>query len=210
MSGELITVTQGDSIYSVYFNSEEYTILRKISASDATFEDGQTYTVNATVTMNSGLTASESYEFTIDWEDISMAPNASIAVNDDGLYASIIPYCTAEFAELYLEDDEEEDTTVPELIEGVVLSVYRISNDGELVEIATNIANDRQISIVDPHPTLDWVCYRIVASNTRSGQIAYTDTMPIDVDQPGIVITWDEDWNDLTEEIDYGNDAVTL
>lgn len=204
ITGEAVTVMAGDTVYSVYFNSTEYSITRVLTPSDVTFQDTKSYTIHVTVTMNSGLTASDEYSFNIDWKTIPLYPNASVAIDEDELYASIVPYCTTEYAIMYDEDLSDDEAL---LSPDTLLSVYRISNDGELVEVARNLENSRHYSIVDPHPTLDWVSYRIVASSVSSGQIAYVDTEPIDVPRAGIVISWDEDWDTLVEQIDYSDSA---
>lgn len=210
-------VPEGQSVYSTYFNSEEFTILRMINASDVTFEDGQEYTITVKVVMNSGLTAEASYEFVMDWEDVNIFPDADISINDETFTASLIPYCLDRFDDIDPDETESEDEEIdidPEevedlhLVENVSLFVYRQNVDGEFVEIASSLNNLRNISVVDPHPTLNYVRYRIVARNLLSGQIVYHDCIPQDVDQPGILITWDEQWKNMPADLEYNDEYM--
>lgn len=88
-----------------------------------------------------------------------------------------------------------EESTEGILIEGVTLDVYRREYDGTFTLIEENIVNTKSTNIVDPHPSLDYARYRIVAKVIATGAISYTDLPGRLIDEPGIIIQWDEDWS---------------
>ena len=94
------------------------------------------------------------------------------------------------------------ESTTSELAENVTLSVYRREVDGTFTEIATGIQNDGISTVIDPHPSLDYARYRIVAQSTVDGSINYYDMPDYPIRSPYIVIQWDEEWYDfsVTEE----------
>ena len=87
-------------------------------------------------------------------------------------------------------------------ISDVSLTVYRREYDGTFVEIGDGIVNGEYTYVVDPHPSLDFARYRIVARQYRTGAISYTDIPGYYVGEPAVVIQWDEEWTsfDTTEE----------
>ena len=72
--------------------------------------------------------------------------------------------------------------------------MYRREFNGEFTEIATEIPNYGSVSVTDPHPAMDYARYRIVARNKNTNVIGFTDIPPIKVNEPGIIIQWDEEW----------------
>lgn len=87
-------------------------------------------------------------------------------------------------------------------VEGVTLSVYRREFDGGFTELATDISNDTNTFITDPHPALDYARYRIVAKSINTGAISYYDVPGVYVGEKAIIIQWDEQWSsfDATED----------
>lgn len=81
-------------------------------------------------------------------------------------------------------------------VEGVTLSVYRREFDGRFTELATGLANT-YTTIIDPHPSLDYARYRIVATSIDTGAVCFTDLPGYPVGGNSIVIQWDEDWTDF-------------
>lgn len=62
----------------------------------------------------------------------------------------------------------------------MTLSVYRREFDGTFTEIATGLKNLYSAGVPDPHPSLDYARYRIVATNTSTGESGYSDvSIPI-------------------------------
>ena len=90
----------------------------------------------------------------------------------------------------------------PILTDDVVLSVYRREFDGSFVELAKNIENNTNTYITDPHPSLDYARYRIVATTKSTGAVGFYDVPGYPVGGIAVIIQWDEDWSnfDTTSE----------
>lgn len=82
-----------------------------------------------------------------------------------------------------------------ELIDGVTLSVYRREYDGKFTELATNLKNKDMTFVTDPHPSLDYARYRIVAITESTGAVGFYDLPGEPVGEPAIVIQWAEEWS---------------
>jgi hypothetical protein len=80
------------------------------------------------------------------------------------------------------------------LVENVLLSVYRREFDGSFIEIATGLEN-KNVTVTDPHPALDYARYRIVATSTETGAVGYYDVPGYPVNGKSIIIQWDEEWS---------------
>ena len=152
--------------------------------------------------MNSGLTAEESSEFTVAWTDEEYEPNAEIIFDEETCTASIRPYC---------EDDNGN------LIENLTLSVYRREFDGRFTELATDIVNTDSEYITDPHPSLDFARYRIVAISDTTGAVSYYDVPGYPVNGNAVIIQWDEEWTsfntwngDEPEQASWGGSMLKL
>lgn len=185
------------------------------------------------LTATSPSTGNNPETFIVALEDETYNIDASITYNSEDLTAYISPYCTylepagLEFLVDHngnylcdkdknfligifnpddnLEDNTEEvDADLIEYADGVTLSVYRRESNGKLVKIATGISNDGSV-ITDPHPTLDYARYRIVAISDATGAISYDDVSEI-IGETSIVIQWDEQWLDFDG---YDQDDVT-
>lgn len=191
--GNVKMVNQGEAIYSKFFDTSENLVV-EMSANNIDLENNISYKVNCVVSMNSGLTAENSSEFTVAWTDEQYEPNAEIGFNEDDISIYIRPYC---------ENDEGN------LIEGIILSVYRREFDGSFTELATNIDNTTNTYITDPHPALDYARYRIVAISTFTGAVSYYDMPGYPIGETSLIIQWDEQWStfDISNEID-GSETV--
>lgn len=84
-----------------------------------------------------------------------------------------------------------------ELIDGITLSVYRREYDGRFVEIGSGINNTDNTYVTDPHPSLDFARYRIVAVDNATGAISYTDIPGYPIGIRSVIIQWDETWLDF-------------
>ena len=173
-------------MYSRYFDVATNLIV-ELSASNISLENNVEYTITCLVTMDSGLTASATYDFIVSWTENEYEPNAEISIDEDALTASIQPYCKDAYGRL---------------ISDVVLSVYRREFDGSFTELADGLLNVSGTYITDPHPALDYARYRIVAKTLSTGTISYYDMPGYPVNCKSVIIQWDEDWNefDVTEE----------
>lgn len=185
-AGNVKMVNKGDEIYSKYFDIINRELDIEISASDIDLENNVEYVFSCTVSMNSGLTAESSKRFTVAWEDEEYEPNAEIGIDTDTWTAHIRPFCKDVYGKA---------------IEGVTLSVYRREFDGSFTELATELDNEKNTYVTDPHPALDFARYRIVAKTEDTGAISYYDVPGYPVGGKAIIIQWDEDWSnfDVTE-----------
>lgn len=176
--GNAKVINTGDAVYSKYFDTSNALSLA-LSASDLALENNISYTVYCTVTMDSGLTADASATFTVGWTDSSYMPNAEIGINKDAVSAHIRPYC--------------KDSS-GNLVTGVTLGVYRREFDGTFTEIMSGLKNEDGTFVTDPHPALNHASYRIVATTTSSGAVAYYDIPLFPVGEKAIIIQWNEEW----------------
>lgn len=186
--GNFKMVNKDELVYSKYFDVDT-DLLIDVSASDVDLENNITYTVKCVVSMNSGLTAEATTQFTVVWTDNLYAPNAQIGVNEDNYSAIIGPYCEDENGELVLD---------------LLLSVYRREFDGAFTEIARDMENARGSFVTDPHPPLDYARYRIVAMTKSTGAISFYDVPGYPVCGKAVIIQWDEKWQDFDVDLEHG------
>lgn len=189
-TGQTVIVNAGDEVYSSIFVYSGNSFSLNLLPENIVLENGQAYKVTVTVSMNSGLTVALEETFAVSWSEENYMPDAQIAIDKDSLVAYIKPYCTnVETGELYTD---------------VVLSVFRREYDGTFTEIGSNIENYGDISVTDPHPSLDYARYRIVARNITTSNIGFTDLPAQPVNEPSIVIQWNEAWS----QFDYDEDSA--
>lgn len=195
-AGNTIIVGEGSEVYYKRIDDTSRTLTVPITASDINLKNNINYTVAVTVGMNSGLSGESSVEFTVSLDDVEYSPDAEIIYDEETYTTSIRPYC------------ESENGT---LIEGITLSVYRREFDGSFTELATDIGNTERTYITDPHPSLDYARYRIVATDSSSGSISYYDVPGYPIEEKAVIIQWDEEWQnfDLTEDKFYVVDGVS-
>lgn len=178
--GNVKMVNKGEDVYSKYFDTTD-PLSVKLSAGDLSLENNIGYTITCVVSMNSGLTAESSIDFTVAWSDEEYQPNAEIGIDNEILAAYIRPYCW------------DKDVT---------LSVYRREFDGTFTELASGIENASNTYVTDPHPALDYARYRIVAIANDTGAVSYYDVPGYPVGEKAVIIQWDEEWSsfDTTSE----------
>lgn len=184
--GNTKTINVGEAVYSKHYDVNE-SLLLELSANSVDLENNVSYTLTCTVSMDSGLTTSSSRQFTIAWTDIEYEPNAEIGIDPETLSAYIRPHC-------------ENELGAP--VTDILLSVYRKEFDGSFTELATGIDNLSNTFVTDPHPSLDFARYRIVATVKSTGAVSYSDVAPYPVGGNAVVIQWDEEWSnfDTTDE----------
>jgi hypothetical protein len=85
------------------------------------------------------------------------------------------------------------ETAIP--VDDVLLSVYRREFDGGFTELATGLDNAKHTTITDPHPSLDYARYRIVATSKTTGAISFYDLPGYPVGGIAVIIQWDEAWS---------------
>lgn len=282
--GNPITVSQGESIYNAYHDLNGQILMLEMTPNIIDLENNISYTLSVTVSMDSGLTATATQDFSVYWSETEYHPGAEIGYDPQTYSCYIRPYCThnplkrkiavtsgkgsnddTEFgmryyitdkevtisekgyllSDAYYEDGEywwiryfddatgqwkeQEDkkriyaiyqgkddkgNTVEyyeyvgdeELVTGITLAVYRREFDGSFTEIGSNLENIKKTFVTDPHPSLDFARYRIVAQENKTGAISYVDTSAYPVQEKAIIIQWDEHWS----EFDVDNESSPL
>lgn len=185
-AGNEMPVNSGTPVYSKYFDGDEdltqdRSLSIALSAGDLNLENDVEYTIRCVVSMNSGLTGEASTDFTVAWIDtVEYEPTAEIGLDSDTVSVQIRPYCV----------DENES-----LIPNLMLSVYRREFDGSFTKLMDGLDNMKNTFLTDPHPSLDYARYRIVAMNTETGAITYTDLPGYPVGENAVIIQWDEQWS---------------
>lgn len=194
--GKIKMVNIGDKVYQKYYDPQNnpWRFLLEMTPGNIDLEGGVTYTINVTVAMNSGLSATGTTNFIANFHDIHYDVYGFVVFNKETLEASIHPYCNK-----YVENGGE---IVPVLVEDCTLSVYRREYDGSFMEIATDIPNQDNYYVTDPHPSLDYARYRVVAKMNDTGAISYGDIQPEKTGIPGIIIQWAEEWSSFISEED--------
>lgn len=175
--GNAINIPAGGEIYSKYIDIQNNTLNLEINPWDINLANNSSYTIYLTATMDSGLVAKDELSFIVALSESYLEPNAEIGLNKDTVSVYLRPYC--------VDGDEE-------LIEDVVLSVYRREFDGSFTEIASNIDNALYITVTDPHPSLNFARYRIVAMSKTTGSIGYYDMPSYPVHETSIIIQWND------------------
>lgn len=198
--GEVKTVNPGDKVYQKYYDPERnsWEFLVEMMPSNIDLQNGINYTVNVTVSMDSGLNAISSKSFDVIFDEMGYEPYGDIIIDKETLTASIHPYC--------MENYEEDGETKQKLSDNCTLSVYRREYDGTFTEIATDVENSENTYVVDPHPSLDYARYRIVARTKDTGLITYADVKAVKVGEPAIVIQWSEKWSKFDYDPDTDED----
>ena len=198
--GEVKVVNPGDKVYQKYYDPERnsWRILVEMTPSNIDLQSGISYTVNITVAMDSVLNAVDSKDFIVSFTESGYMPRGDIIINKETLTASIHPYC--------LENYDNQGTIEQRLSDNCKLSVYRREYDGSFTEIATEVDNNESTYVVDPHPSLDYGRYRVVARTNDTGTISYYDLDAVKIGEPSIVIQWSEKWS----KFDYDSESDNL
>lgn len=228
-------INVGDQVYSKYFDTKE-ALLVELSANNIDLKNNVEYTVTCVVSMNSGLTATASVPFSVQWTDLLYSPNAAIGINLNTLTATIRPYCEdsrtvyykVNYANnRYVKTDEsigwifgeivkKRTTTTGEKVYSgitldgetiyyciveektpvtdVYLAVYRREFDGGFTELVSGLDGAKNTTVTDPHPSLDFARYRIIATSKTTGAVSYTDLPGVPVGGKSVIIQWDEEW----------------
>lgn len=197
--GEVKVVNPGDKVYQRYYDPERnaWRFLLEMTPAIIDLKSGINYTINVTVSMDSGLSAVATKDFDVSLGETGYSPYANIIVDKETLTASIHPYC--------MENYEDDGEVKQRLSENCTLAVYRREYDGTFTEIATEIENAENTYVVDPHPSLDYARYRIVARADETGTISYCDVKAVKVGEPSIVIQWSEKWSKFDYDPDEDN-----
>lgn len=180
-------VNKGDTIYSRYFDNTT-ALSTTLSAGDISLENNASYIVTCVVSMNSGLTAESSLQFVVGWSDEEECLlDCKIAIDMDTYAVAINPFC--------IDANEQ-------YVDNVTLAVYRREYNGAFTEIVSGVENVENMFVSDPHPSLDYARYRIVATSKTTGQVMYYDAPAQPIGGKAAIIQWDEVWSDFDATID--------
>lgn len=185
--GNTKMVNDGEQVYSKFFDINT-PLTTELLPGDVNLENNVDYTLTVIVSLDSGLTATSTEDFTVAWSnEIEYEPNAEIIFDEKALVTHVRPYC-------------EDENGTP--FEGVILSLYRREFDGRFTEIASNINNTSNTFVTDPHPSLDYARYRVVAMVESTGAISYGDIDSFPIQEKAVIIQWDEDWSTFNKVSD--------
>lgn len=186
--GEFQHVVAGQKVFSKNYSDLDNVDTISLTPSDINLMSGQTYDVEAIVATSAGLTAETTTEFTLDITEPDYYLDIGITIDPDSLSAALIPGCYSD-----VNEDEEGDDVydIENIVDSVVLSVYRINFDGSFTPIEINIPNDGMTVISDPHPALDNGKYRLVALDNATGAMFFDDIISEDLEVKGLVLQWD-------------------
>lgn len=174
-------VKAGEEVYSQHIDARTVS-MKKIGPGDVNLDNNIEYTVKCTVSMNSGLTAEDSYPFMVAWSDDYYAPDADIFYDSETYVTHVRPFSTGG--------------------DNVTLSLYRREYDGSFTEIATGLDNSKNTYVTDPHPALDYARYRVVATSNDTGAISYSDIPAYPIGEKAVIIQWDEEWSTFDTDAD--------
>lgn len=176
-------VNKDEVIYSNTITSSNHTLNVKMTPGDINLDNNVTYKVTGIVSMDSGLTAEDSFEFRTAWTEQEYDPQLTLMYNEESATMGLNPYCAG--------------------VSDVLLSVYRREYDGGFVEIAKDIPNVKNAYVSDPHPSLDIARYRVVATSQTTGAVSYKDIPGYPIWDKNVIIQWEE--NTSTFDVDeYG------
>ena len=182
-------------------SSTEYLWIKTVE----TFTNGDTYTtytVNPkgmrkldSSTVNGIETVyqkhSSNYEYP-NGEWLEELPSAKTTTGEQVLHGATVDGDEVYFCEVI--------ETIP--ITDALFSVYRREFDGSFKEIAKDLDAERNVTVTDPHPALDYARYRIVATSKDTGTVCFYDMPAHPVGGKAAILQWDEAWTnfDTTED----------
>lgn len=181
--GNVRTVNKDEEVYSKYFDITD-ALLVEFTPGNIDLENGITYTISATVSMNSGLTSDASQELFVSWTDVKYVPNAEITYDAEKYVCHIRPYCedhknvwrkVENQSKQYLVTETEIDVNTLE-------DVY--TETGERVLLGVNSSNNLvyycTVYVDSNGNPIDPVYYRVTESNdvyTKSSSRLNTATI---------------------------------
>ena len=194
--GKVKMVSIGDKVYQKYYDPQDnpWRFLLEMTPGNIDLENNIQYAINATVSLNSGLSASSTKTISVYFNEVFYDVFAEVIINKDTYEASIHPYCN--------QYNEVEGEIVASLVENCTLSVYRKEYDGTFTLIESGVANEENLFVTDPHPSLDYARYRVVATMNNTGAISYADIPPVEYKESSIIIQWAEEWSSFNSDND--------
>ena len=96
-------ISAGDEVYSEFFDINT-SLLVELLPHSIDLENNINYTITCIVSMDSGLTAESTYDFSVSWTDEVYTPNAEIGYDNELYVTHIRPYCMEEQVNYYKVD----------------------------------------------------------------------------------------------------------
>lgn len=192
--GKVKMVSIGDKVYQKYYDPQDnpWRFLLEMTPGNIDLENNIQYAINATVSLNSGLSASSTKTISVYFDEVFYDVFAEVIINKDTYEASIHPYCN--------QYNEVEGKIVSSLVKNCTLAVYRKEYDGTFTLIESGVANEENLFVTDPHPSLDYARYRVVATMNDTGAISYSDIPPVEYKESAIIIQWAEEWSSFNSD----------
>lgn len=189
-TGEETWINAGDVIYEIEPNLSKnmvekdlcYTTLIRIFPEDIILENGVDYKLIFSASLDSGLSVSDEYIFSVSLDVDIYNLDAEIGYDPESASMYIQPYC--------------EDKT-GNLVPNIYLSVYRQDFDGKFIEVVKGLNSSLRTVVTDPHPPLNYARYRIVGLSGATGTIMFNDLPSYPVQEKAIIIQWDETWKNF-------------
>lgn len=185
-TGKSTIITPGTVIFNKNYDYTTPELIVEMTPDMIDLVSGGEFVIFATVAFDSGLTAESQLAFTTEFVADEYYVDAEISTDNNDAIAYIRPY-----AAYYEETDEEPKA---------YLAVFRRNADGTLIEIDSGLDNEDHTTIIDPHPTLNYARYRVIATDKATGIMTVYDTVPIKVGEKAIIIQWDEQWEAFNPE----------
>ena len=192
--GKVKMVSIGDKVYQKYYDPQDnpWRFLLEMTPGNIDLENNIQYAINTTVSLNSGLSASSTKTISVYFDEVFYDVFAEVIINKDTYEASIHPYCN--------QYNEVEGEIVASLVKNCTLAVYRKEYDGTFTLIESGVANEENLFVTDPHPSLDYARYRVVATMNDTGAISYSDIPPVEYKESAIIIQWAEEWSSFNSD----------
>lgn len=103
-----------------------------LSAGDLTLENNISYTLTCIASMDSGLTAEESHDFTVGWDVEQHLPSASVLVNTNVYAAAIRPYCEETIEQWHIVNRRDDGKyVIGEKVDGEVEDITPLVKSAE-------------------------------------------------------------------------------
>lgn len=195
-TGKSTIITPGTVIFSKNYDYTTPELLVEMTPDMIDLVSGGEFVIFATVAFDSGLTAESQLAFTTEFVAEEYYVDAEISIDNNDAIAYIRPYAAYYKPITEGEPDDDEPDEEPK----VYLAVFRRNADGTLIEIDSGLDNEDHTTIIDPHPTLDYARYRVIATDKATGIMTVYDTVPIKVGEKAIIIQWDEQWEAFNPE----------
>lgn len=190
VAGQVLCTKYGTFPDSQIENPHDFMI--NIKASDVHLENGMDYIFSITIGMDSGLTATnDSLRLTTSFEGQNVLLAARVSYDTDSYIAYINP--------VGYSMDKPLIERQPQLADNLTLAVYRREYNGEYTLIEEDIYNSGSITVTDPHPSLNKGMYRIVSTDTTTGNIDFQDVNSDGIQDPCIIIQWNEKVKSLSD-----------